>query len=512
MKANRSNRGGRADADVVVIGAGGAGLAAAATAATNGAKVLVIEKRRIPGGATVYAEGVVAAESPTQQRANISCTRDELFRVHMRHNHWTLNARLVRELIDTSADTVRWLEERGLAFNIVTLRGGDGNPLRGPRLPAFHCPDGYGSAIVKALHRECKESQTEILYSTQAKALLIDSAGAVTGVAVAADGESWDIKAKSVIIATGGYSGSKELMKKYCPAYDVRNFERLMLKSSHAGDRFRWIQDFHTGEGIEMAFDIGAADEGLGVLLLNGPNLAAGQHAWMLGMQPSNIWINKDGKRFMDESVGNPFMVDHAVLRQPDQMMFTVFDHAFKQEIVVNGFPYSGGLYKHIAARIDDDLQKAVAQDTVKISNSWDEIAAWMRVDAAVLKNTITQHNAACGNGYDPLFAKDPQAMVPLRTPPFYAGKCYPAFLVTIGGIKVNHRLEVLSRKTGRPIKGLYAAGICTGGWSGPTYNISLLGAGCGFPIFAGRIAGKNASTHYLSQKPVGTQVDNSKA
>jgi fumarate reductase flavoprotein subunit len=104
------------ESEVVVIGAGGAGLAATVSAAENGAKVIVLEKRGIPGGATVFAEGPFAAESPTQKRLNIHCTKDELFNIQMYFNHWTLNAKQVRQVIDKSGDTIRWLEEKGIEF------------------------------------------------------------------------------------------------------------------------------------------------------------------------------------------------------------------------------------------------------------------------------------------------------------------------------------------------------------------------------------------------------------
>lgn len=76
--------------DVVVIGAGGAGLAAAVAASEKGARVTVIEKERKAGGATPFAEGIVAAESPVQKRMNYNVTRDQLFRNQMDYTHSTL--------------------------------------------------------------------------------------------------------------------------------------------------------------------------------------------------------------------------------------------------------------------------------------------------------------------------------------------------------------------------------------------------------------------------------------
>jgi len=63
--------------------------------------------------------------------------------------------------------------------------------------------------------------------------------------------------------------------------------------------------------------------------------------------------------------------------------------------------------------------------------------------------------------GGKPLFFSRPGLSVleALHTPPCYALKCYPAFLETIGGIKINHHMEVRDQED-HPIPGLYAAGI----------------------------------------------------
>ena len=91
---------------------------------------------------------------------------------------------------------------------------------------------------------------------------------------------------------------------------------------------------------------------------------------------------------------------------------------------------------------------------------------------------------------------KKPEYLKALRNPPYYAAKCYPWHLGSIGGIKVNERMEVLN-KDRQWIRGLYACGSDTGGWSGPTYNRFLAGAGASFAINSGLIAGENAA-HYL--------------
>jgi fumarate reductase flavoprotein subunit len=129
----------------------------------------------------------------------------------------------------------------------------------------------------------------------------------------------------------------------------------------------------------------------------------------------------------------------------------------------------------------------------VRIFSSWDEFAEWTGADPGVLKATIDEYNAACDQGHDPIFAKEPKYLLPLRKPPYYAIKWGASFLHTIGGIKINGNMEVLDKQD-NPITGLYAAGVDTGGWESETYCMRLPGHALGFAINSGRIAGENAA------------------
>ena len=95
--------------------------------------------------------------------------------------------------------------------------------------------------------------------------------------------------------------------------------------------------------------------------------------------------------------------------------------------------------------------------------------------------------------GYDEIFNKDHKYLQALRTPPYCAVKCHHSLGNTLGGIKINHRMEVISNQD-HPIQGLYAGGDATGGWESDTYCMALAGSAFGFAINSGRIAGENAS------------------
>jgi fumarate reductase flavoprotein subunit len=128
-------------------------------------------------------------------------------------------------------------------------------------------------------------------------------------------------------------------------------------------------------------------------------------------------------------------------------------------------------------------------------SSSLAGFAEWIGAEPATLKSTIEQYNQFCDAGHDSEFAKKPEYLKALRNPPFYAAKCYPWHLGSVGGIKINERMEVLN-KNQQPIKGLYAVGSDTGGWSSSTYNRYLAGAGASYAINSGLIGGENVAEY----------------
>lgn len=487
------------ESDVVVIGAGGAGLAAAVAVAENGARVIVVERRSVPGGNTVFAEGLFAAESPLQKRMNIDARRDELFKRAMDFSHWKLNAPVVRAFIDKSGDTVRWLEGKGVKFNLEPLLLNQ-TPL------VFHCTEYGGSDIIKPLIKDCQNLGVQIFYQTRAMKLLTDKSETVIGVVAKTEGKDLIIQSKSVIIATGGFGANQELLKKYCHFYNE--------KIKNPG-----LKDVHMGDGLLMAMDIGAATEGLGNLQISGPGFRGESQSPLppsfpasaaakeprglrsIFSDPATIWVNRLGERFMEEACSTVFEMVHALLRQPEQVCFSIFDQSIIQNVTRNGFAksYRGRVVIPQLATIEKEIQKGTSEGIIKMSGSWDEIARWIGASPETLIATIDEYNACCDRGYDNLCAKDRKYLQPLRTPPYYAMKGFPSFLTTLGGLKINHRMEVLDQKD-KPIKGLYAAGNDTGGWETDTYNVHLSGTTCGFAINSGRIAGENAAKYVSSR------------
>jgi fumarate reductase flavoprotein subunit len=480
---------------LVIIGGGGAGLAAAVEAAEKGATdILVLEKRGTTGGISAMAIGPFGIESPADKRQWIVTTKDEAYNKAMEWAHLKVNGRILRAFIDRSGDTIQWLEDKGLFFTVQQH-----SPLDNPH--TMHVAKGMGAEVLKVLANECKRLGIEVRTRTPAKKILIDKQGAVSGVTAASGNSEFTINTKAVIVCTGGYAGNKELMDKYS-----LNTENMYLGGIP-----------HTGDGFLMATGIGAATDGLGIMLVAGPGprnvtpieIGKGNDAFEIPLmfvarEQYVIWVNKFGRRFINESVQlHTFESSNAVRRQPNNLVYAIIDSKMVGLARLMPGPDGKQPRKFTPADIEEAVHRGVKDDNgkwCKLANSLEEIAEWMGCDPKVFKSTVDEYNEGCDRGHDAIFAKDRQYLIPLRNPPFYAFKCGCRIMNTMGGIKINEKMEVLGQND-LPIEGLYAAGVDAGGWTSDTYCTAESGSAFGFALNSGRIAGENAIEYTRSQR-----------
>ncbi|OGP54388.1 MAG: hypothetical protein A2Y65_09345 [Deltaproteobacteria bacterium RBG_13_52_11] len=473
-------------ADIVIIGGGGAGLPAALAAYEKGSKALVLEKRGMVGGNALMAEGFFAAESPAQKRLLIDAKKDDLFKKALDYAHYKIDPRIVRVFINRSGDTVRWIEEKGIRFNRIA-------PFYPNQVPlVWHIVEGHGATLMKIFEKECKEKGIPILRKTRAKEIWVDDTGRVKGVKAEGEEGEIEIEAKSAIIATGGYASNKELLKRYCPEH----LEMLEESGVPGMD----------GDGLIMAMELGADTAGLGNLHMVGP--APFPQNWTIEAvagEPYCIWVNQKGKRFIDETITfNVFEAINAILRQKGRICFAILDNKMKEDIVEHGFIRGcGELFVPRGKKVeglDKELSRQIDKGGAFISESLEEISAWIGAPRDALRETVDEYNVFCDRRYDEIFVKDPQYLQALRIPPFYAIKFSGALIGTMGGIKINYRMEVLN-KADDPIPGLYAVGADTGGWESDTYCAVLSGSAFGFAMNSGRIAAENASDYIQGKR-----------
>ena len=234
------------ECDIAVIAGGPAGLAAAVTAAEQGANVIVLEKSNTTGGAANMGMGPLGVETDIQRQNMIGITREEAFRKFMDYTHWRTDARLVREYIWKSADTIEWLQDMGVEFlgaykyspdseatwHIVKSESG-----MGPRA---------AGALIKTLTKRAEELDVTILLETPAKKLEKNEDGQICGVwATDVNGEEVYVDCCAVVIATGGFGDNPEMIKELTPYEWGKNMYSFRIPGT-------------VGDGIKMAWEVGA--------------------------------------------------------------------------------------------------------------------------------------------------------------------------------------------------------------------------------------------------------------
>ena len=462
---------------VLIIGGGAAGLSAAVTAAEMGAAVTVLERHGVTGGNGQFAEGVFGAGSRLQKRLNIDADPARLFREAMEYSHWRSDARLTRALIDASAETVDWLSGLGVGFCRVIHHMVNQSP------EVFHmtAQGPTGKYVMAALKERCGALDVNIETSVRCRALLQDADGAVIGAEAEKDGETKRYYADAVIIASGGMAGNPQLLKRLRPGFEPDDFMH-----------FKGI--YHPGDGAAMAEAAGAALEQDIAIEGAGPVFCGPGPVGALVRSAESVWLNILGERFADESIVDDFIYgQNAVARQPEKRCWALFDQGTVERLM-EGPPSVMAPQEQTDsgfAGLPEALERAQAGGKLFRADSIEELAAAMDLDAQTLKNTVEEYNAFCRAGEDGHFAKPQRCLFALDKAPYYAARAGLDMITTHGGIKVNHRLQVVNA-SGKAIPGLWAAGIDISGVDSGDYSVTLSGHAFGFSLAGGRLAVKN--------------------
>jgi fumarate reductase flavoprotein subunit len=455
------------DVDVVVVGSGAAGLSAALTAAAGGASVLVVDSADGIGGASALAGGSFMAAGTAQQAAAgyPGDTADAFYDYYLSFNRWDANPAVVRRFCDTAGPTLRWLEELGVEFRPENVYRAGLEPA-----PRSHRPTGGGLAVVQALRSACeKHPGVEIALGNRVDALLTEG-DRVGGVRA----RNEELTARSVVIATGGFGSNPELVKLHYP------------DAGRAGEGV-WspAPGSCLGDGLKIAEAVGAGATGTnhGELLLStgfSHDLEPFVPGWL-------VYVTDRGHRFVNElaphTVITPLALTHG------DSCWAVLDEAARRSATgAEDARFGAGSWTA------DTLAAETRRGRVHSAPTIPELARQAGINPVGLAATIAQYNADCAAGLDSRFFKDPSALKPVASPPFYAVRLRPMVVAVTGyGLTIDPDARVLRGVDGIPVPGLYAAGEVCGSLVGAQY----VGGGNAFggAVVFGRIAGQTAVT-----------------
>ena len=444
--------------DIVVIGAGGAGLSAATQAASMGAHVIVLEKQGIIGGNTNYSTGGLnAAETSVQKKLGIADTKKSHYDDTMAGGYFLNDPSLVETLVNKAAAAVDWLISLGADMSNV-------GQLAGSSQKRTHRPDG-GAAIgphLMAVLSKAVKSENISVRTRNTVTALTEQNGKVTGVKVSTPTGTYTIKAKAVIIATGGFGANLSMVAQYRPEFKDFN------TSNHygaTGDAFEWVS----------SLDVPLVD--MGQIQIH-PTGEIGSHLLITEAVRGNgaILVNHDGVRFANEMLTRD-KLSEAILAQTGKSAFLIFDQSVRESL----------------AAIENYSQ----QGLLTTVGSASDLAQALKLPVSSFVETMDKYQEYQATGEDLEFGRKGDEMPrPLTQAPFYAIEVEPVLHHTMGGIKINSNAEVVN-KSGNPVPGLYAAGEVTGGVHGGN---RLGGNAVADIIVFGQIAGTSAVNYSKRQ------------
>ncbi|WP_294430911.1 flavocytochrome c [uncultured Treponema sp.] len=418
------------ECDIVIVGAGGAGLVAATEAASKGAKVIVLEKMGIVGGnSNSSTGGINASYTKEQERLGITDSPEIFYKDTMKGGYYMNDPKLVRTLVDNSAAIVEWLQSDlvGADLSDVGIFGGATNKR-------IHRPLGgqaIGIHLVPLLHKAAKRQNADIRLNNKVIDVLSEN-GKACGVRVATKYGEYTVKAKAVIIATGGFGANPDMVNFYNPA--LKGFGTTNHKGA-TGDAFEMLKKFDAALVLmEQIQTHPTVVPGSGVMLTEA---VRGNGA---------ILISRTGKRFVNE-MENRDIVSEKILEEPGKTAFLVFDQGVRDSLKV--------------------IESYSKQGLLTTGITIDELAEKLQIPAKEFEATVVEYNQFVRNQNDEAYGRNPASMErELSLPPFYAVECGPAIHHTMGGLKITPDAEVLN-KNDEVIPCLFAAGEVTGGVHG---------------------------------------------
>lgn len=440
--------------DVVIAGAGMSGLAAAIAAAEKGVRVCVLDKRKVPGGAAAISAGAIWAPTSIKRLRDYVPDGDP---------------QLQEILVSRLPDDLAWLDSHGLRLSAPesVAELGEGRNMLGGE-------SGSHDRFMQSMADRAVSLGVQFSYQSALRDVRRDA----SGFEIRTD-TGTTLETRALILATGGYQGNKQLLTRYLDADRARQLYLRALPES-------------TGDGLVAALSLGARTAG-DMSAFYGHTMPDGQIP-PEQMQPVtpyfarfSILVNLRGRRFVDE--GAAFLEEvnpQEGCRQPGGRYFLVFDRNIYETYGIN---------QQVTSAIPAIDRVALAKKLgvpVYEAETLAELARKLGTEGVPAESFVKEietYNAACHAGSGA--SLDPQRIrhaIPIEQPPLYAIRCVPGITCTTGGVAVDRRGNALG-EGGRPIKGLYAAGVDAGGIFGRHYAGFL-----GWALVSGRLCGSSAA------------------
>lgn len=492
--------------DVVVVGAGNAALVAALAAHDAGASVTVLEAAPYEerGGNSRFSgaifrcahQGMESVQDILTDEARqwvdkvelAPYTADQFYDDIMTTSGGRANAGLIRTVADRSMETVRWMHEHGVRWELAVGKLIDPEKVGQTR---YVLPPGgavraehEGVGLVECLFRAVEERGIEVWYDSPGYELTTQGS-TVLGVRVRRQDEYVDLLG-TVVLASGGFEANPEMRLRYLgPGWDLVKVR---------GTRF------NMGTMLTQSLLAGAQPSGHWGGCHASPNDADAPNVGDLRLTdkvarysyPFSIMVNTNAQRFVDEGETHVWLTyaktGSAIRAQPQALAFQIFD---QKTVHLLEPRYSTGT--PVVAHTLSELAQKLGLNPDALKQTVREFNTAVPDDAEARFNPFAVDGVGTTGGLQPSKSNWAQR---IDTPPYVVYKVTCGITFTFGGLKVDGEARVLDTE-GKPMPGLYAAGEIAGDFF--YYNYPA-GSGLMRGAVFGRIAGEQAARRALQE------------
>lgn len=456
--------------EIAIIGSGFAGLAAAITALKNGAKdVVIYEKMPVYGGNSAINGGLFAVpNSPLQKEEGVQDSVELMVKDQIASGRGVADIKLLKHVANHANEALQMTIEAGANYYpYLQQLGGHSKPR------SYQTTVNCGAGITQPMLNFARKLGAQTLNRNKFEGFIQGADGTIEGIELTSGyyfgenkGKRVRIKVtRGIIMATGGFANNIPLRMAQDPTLN----EEVGCTNVKGA----------TGDGLLAMLRIGATPVHL-AHIQSGPWASPDEGGfgyvsnYSLFNFPHSVAIHcATGQRFMNEIADRKTRCD-AELACRD----------------AEGNPLPPVLITSEAySKNHSSLNKVLKYNVGWRFDTLEELASHFNIPVAPLKAQLEQYNKYTQTGVDEQFGKimDLAKNKPIH-PPYTVVRLWPKAHYCQGGVQVNTSAEVLDSYTGKPIKGLLAAGEVTGG----VHGVSRLGS-CAIPecLVMGMTAGK---------------------
>ena len=484
--------------DIIIIGSGMSGLTTAVSAAQNGASVTLFSASSHPisrGGSNF------AKNSKVMEERGIEPFDVNYFFYHeMRAASFQVDQKKWNRGYNNSEEAMNWLIDLVAEDGLKVILERDNDFDGGPHYAHAFNTEGNDAMVstgqqgaVESLERHAKDLGVKFYYDHIGRQLIRedDNKGRVTGaIAQRADGSYVKfVGKKAIVLATGEFSGDKQMLAKYCPmVIPLIGLDPVEVDYNTGFG----VAPIYNGDGQKMGLWIGAAWQHAY------PNAPMMQGSWGGSHEPLGFhWglnVNARTERYQREDVSAPYSANH-LISQPGHIAWGIWTANYAQAIIDAGHEwYSfGSNYDNPPKTVEELL---ASWDAGSKADTIEDLAAQCNLDAEKLKAVIKRYNELCEKGVDEDFHKNPDFMIPIdENGPFYYARNGALFMTVMGGLRCNEFMQVQDEND-EPIPGLFEVGQMIGDMYANTYNFAIPGNSYGINCLTfGYLLGRDLAT-----------------